>query len=189
MSATDLDAEAAGSPARAPADAPDPARTEEEVQAWVGVELDAGFGEVTAEHGYVLHWLEATENDNPIYWEPELAEAVVGHRIAPPSMLSVWMRPLMHKPGRERMIRPLELHFVLKDALGLPKGIVASNDITFGEPVRFGDRVRTVQSVRSISPVKEISLGTGRFWTIDVTYTNQRDEVVGVESYDFFCYA
>ena len=104
-------------------------------------------------------------------------------------MLSVWMRPLMFKPGRTEFIRPLELHFQLKDAFDLPKGIVASNDIEFGEPVRMGDRVRTVQSVRSITPIKQIKLGTGRFWTIDVTYTNQHDTVLGRESYDFFCYS
>lgn len=182
---TELDAASA---VRTPADAPDPARTDDEVQAWVGVILDAGFGEVVAEQGYVLHWNEAVENANPIYWDEDLCREVVGDHIAPPSMLSVWMRPLMFKPGRTEFFRPLELHFKLKDALGLPKGIVASNEIVFGEPVVIGDRVRTVQSVRSISPVKEIKLGTGRFWTIDVTYTNQRDEVVGVESYDFFCY-
>ena len=169
-------------------DVPNPARTDDEVQQWVGVQLDAGFGEVVAEQGYVLHWNEAVENANPIYWDADLCREVVGDHVTPQTMLSVWMRPLMFKPGREQFIRPLELHFQLKDAFGLPKGIVASNEIVFGEPVAIGDSVRTVQSVRSISPVKTIRLGTGRFWTIDVTYTNQRDEVVGVESYDFFCY-
>jgi len=168
--------------------APAPARTEEEVQAWVGVSLDAGFGDVVAQQGYVLHWNEAVENANPLYWDDDVAKELVGDPIAPPTMLSVWMRPLMFRPGRTEIIRPLELHFRLKDAFELPKGIVASNDITFGEPVRLGDRVRTVQSVRSVSPIKTIRLGTGRFWTVDVTYTNQRDEVVAVESYDFFCY-
>lgn len=181
MSATDV-------PMKAIDDAPDPARTEEEVQAWVGVTLDAGFGEIVCEQGYVTHWNEAVENANPLFWEADVAEELTGGPIAPPTMLSVWMRPLMFKPGRAETIRPLELHFRLKDAFGLPKGIVASNDIEFHTPVRIGDRVRTVQTVRSISPVKEIKLGTGRFWTIDVTYTNQRDEVVGIESYDFFCY-
>ncbi|MFT5221807.1 MAG: acyl dehydratase [Glaciecola sp.] len=170
-------------------DAPSRASTEQEVQAWVGVRLDAGLGEVEAERGYVHHWMEATENGNPIYWDQNAMHEVVGRAIVPPSMLSVWMRPLMFKPGHAEMIRPLELHFKLKDAIGLAKGIVASNDITFGEPVEIGDRVRTVQTVRSISPTKTISLGTGRFWTLDVTYTNQRDEVVGIESYDFFCYS
>ncbi len=167
---------------------PVPARTEDEVQAWVGARLDAGFGEIVAEQGYVLHWNEATENANPIFWDADLCREVAGEVVAPATMLSVWMRPLMFRPGRTEFVRPLELHFRLKDALELPRGIVASNEIVFGDPVVLGDRVRTVQTVRSISPVKEIRLGTGRFWTIDVTCTNQDDALVGTESYDFFCY-
>ena len=31
-------------------------------------------------------------------------------------------------------------------------------------------------------------LGKGRFWVIDVEYLNQRDELVGVESYTGFGY-
>lgn len=167
---------------------PSPVRTEEDVQAWVGARLDAGFGEVVAEQGHVLHWNEAVENANPLFWDPDLCREVTGALVTPPTMLSVWMRPLMFRPGRTEFVRPLELHFRLKDAFELPRGIVASNEIVFGDPVRLGDRVRTVQSVTSISPVRTIRLGTGRFWTIDVTCTNQDDAEVGVESYDFFCY-
>jgi hypothetical protein len=36
--------------------------------------------------------------------------------------------------------------------------------------------------------LKTNKLGTGRNWTIDVTYKNQRDEVVGIESVSFFGY-
>lgn len=170
-------------------DAPAVAETEADVQAWVGVELDAGFGDVACEQGYVTHWCEACEDANPLYWDDAVAAEVTGGPTAPPTMLSVWMRPLMFDPRREDTIRPLELHFRLKDAIGLDKGIVASNEIVFHDPVRPRDRVRTVQSVRSISPVKTIRLGTGRFWTIDVTYTAQDGRLLGVESYDFFCYS
>lgn len=169
-------------------DAPSPARTEDEVQAWVGVELDAGAGDIVCEPGYILHWCEATEDANPLYWDPQVAEQLTQGLIAPPAMLSVWMRPLLFNPTREEAIRPLELHFLLKDATGLDRGIVASNEMVLHDPVRPGDRVRTVQAVRSISPVKTIRLGTGRFWTIDVTYTAQDGRLLGVESYDFFCY-
>ena len=167
---------------------PAPVRNEGDARAWVGAELDAGFGEIEAEQGYVLHWNEAVENANPIFWDADLCRDVAGEVVTPPTMLSVWMRPLMFRPGRTEFVRPLELHFRLKDAFELPRGIVASNEIVFGDPVRLGDRVRTVQSVRSISPTKTIRLGTGRFWTLDVTCTNQDGAVVGVESYDFFCY-
>jgi acyl dehydratase len=103
-------------------------------------------------------------------------------------MLSVWMRPLMFNPQRDESIRPLELHFRLKDAFGLPDGIVTANEIEFREPVRMGDVISTRQTVREISDVKTNRLGTGRAWTIDVTYTNQTGDVVGIESYEMFSY-
>jgi uncharacterized protein len=158
------------------------------VSQWVVARVDAGPGDIAADRGHVLHWCEAVENANPIYWDSEAARQVTDGWIAPPTMLSVWMRPLMFDPRRTEPIRPLELHFRLKDAFDLPEGIVTGNEITFGEPVRMGDVVSTVQSVREISDVKANRLGTGRSWTIDVTYTNQHGAVVGVESYHMFSY-
>ena len=38
------------------------------------------------------------------------------------------------------------------------------------------------------SPLKTTKLGTGRFWEIDVVYTNQNGEHVGTESYTGFGY-
>ena len=160
------------------------------VEHWTGYSLDAGPGDVVAERGHVLHWCESVEDANPIYWDEHTANAVTDGWIAPPSMLSVWMRPLMFDPRRPagEGIRPLEVHFRLKDAFELPDGIVTANEIEFGEPVRMGDVISTRQTVREISDVKTNRLGTGRAWTIDVTYTNQRGGVVGVESYEMFSY-
>ena len=42
--------------------------------------------------------------------------------------------------------------------------------------------------LKSVSEPKTTKLGTGRFWVIDVEYRNQRDEVVGIESYTGFGY-
>ena len=161
-----------------------------QVEDWVGFELDAGAGDVVAERGYVLHWCESVQDANPLYWDSAVAEDLTGGWIAPPTMLSVWMRPLMFDPRRaaEDAVRPLEVHFRLKDAFGLPEGIVTAIEIEFHEPVRMGDVVSTRQTVRDISDVKTNRLGTGRAWTIDVTYTNQRGQVVGVERYEMFSY-
>ena len=159
-----------------------------DVEDWVGFELDAGPGDVVAERGHVLHWCEAVEDANPLFWDEEMARQLTDGWIAPPTMLSVWMRPLLFNPRRGEIVRPLELHFRLKDAFGLPEGIVGANEIEFGAPVRMGDVVSTRQRVREISDVKTNRLGTGRSWTIDVISTNQRDEVVGIESYEMFSY-
>ena len=162
--------------------------TEEDVQAWVGRTAEDPPSDIVCERGYILHWLEATENANPLYWSEEIATDLVGGPIAPPTMLSAWMRPLQFVPGREEKRMPLSLHFELKKALDLPEGIVAFNEITFGVPVRPGDQISTRQMIRSISELKTRKLGTGRSWTIDVTYTNQNDEVVGIETYEMFSY-
>jgi hypothetical protein len=42
--------------------------------------------------------------------------------------------------------------------------------------------------LRSVSEEKTTKLGTGRFWEIDVEYRNQKDELVGVESWTGFGY-
>jgi len=164
------------------------ARTASLVPKWTGASLDAGAGDVECERGYILHWAEATENANLLYWDEAVAQDITGGWIAPPSMLSVWMRPLMFNPNAREQVRPLEMHFRLKDAFALPEGIVTGNEIVFGVPVRPGDVISTKQTVTEIGDVRTNRLGTGRPWTIDVTYTNQRGEVVAVESYRMFCY-
>jgi acyl dehydratase len=161
---------------------------EDLVREWVGRTLDVGPGDTECERGYILHWCEATENANPLFWDEKAAGEITDGWIAPPTMLSVWMRPLMWKPGQAYGIRPLELHFQLKDAFDLPEGIVTGNEIEFGVPVRPGDRISTAQTVREIGEVRTNRLGTGRSWTIDVTYTNQRGEVAGVETYHMYAY-
>ncbi|MFN2543459.1 MAG: MaoC family dehydratase [Actinomycetota bacterium] len=163
-------------------------RTEPRVEDWVGRTLDAGEGEIAVEEGYIRPWVEATENRNPLYWDPRSAEEVTGGPIAPPSMLSVWMRPLAWRPDRDETRMPLALHFELKKAFDLPEGVVAENEVTFHEPLRPGDRVRVTESVREIGEERKTKLGTGRKWIIDVTYTNQRGELVGVETYRMFGY-
>ena len=86
------------------------------------------------------------------------------------------------------MAQPLQVHFDLKERFGLPEAVMSDNTITFYEPVRPGDRISTRQVLQSVGEEKTTRLGTGRFWVIDVEYRNQRDELVGVESYTGFGY-
>ena len=54
--------------------------------------------------------------------------------------------------------------------------------------VRPGDRISNRQVLASVSGPKTTKLGTGRFWVIDVEFHNQRDELVGIETYTGFGY-
>jgi len=145
-------------------------------------------GEFPVERGYVYTSCSSVENGNPLFWDDAVAEDVTGGPIAPPTMISVWFRPHQWSPGRTEPGVPLKSHFDLKQILELPEAVMTDNTIVFHEPVRPGDRLRTRQILRSVSEPKTTKLGTGRFWVIDVEYLNQKDELVGVESYTGFGY-
>jgi hypothetical protein len=159
-----------------------------EITELIGVpqyEGDAGFD---VEMGYVWTSLASVENGNPLFWDAAISQELTNGPIAPPSMLSVWFRPHHWQPGATDNLVPLQVHFDLKEAFGLPEAVMTDNTITFGVPVRPGDRIRSRQVLRSVSEPKTTKLGTGRFWVIDVEYLNQSDELVGVESYTGFGY-
>jgi uncharacterized protein len=145
-------------------------------------------GGFPVEQGYIWTSCSSVENGNPLFWDDATAAALTDGPIAPPSMLSVWFRPHNWSPGRTEPAVPLQVHFDLKDRFGLPEAVMTDNTIVFYEPVRPGDRLRTHQVLQSVSEPKTTKLGTGRFWVIDVHYVNQRDEVVGIESYTGFGY-
>jgi len=145
-------------------------------------------GEFPVERGYIWTSCASVENANSLYWDDDVAAEVTGGPVAPPSMISVWFRPHHWAPGRTEAALPLQVHFDLKDRLGLPEAVMTDNTIVFHEPVRPGDVLRTRQVLRSVSAPKQTKLGTGRFWVIDVEYTNQRGDLVGVESYTGFGY-
>ncbi len=145
-------------------------------------------GEFPVERGYVWTTCSSVENGNPLFWDDAVAEEITGGPIAPPTMLSVWFRPHHWAPGRTEQALPLQVHFDLKARFDLPEAVMTDNTIVFHEPVRPGDRLHTHQILRSVSEPKTTKLGTGRFWVIDVEYFNQRDQLVGVESYTGFGY-
>jgi uncharacterized protein len=160
----------------------------DEVTGWIDQVRYEEQGEFPVERGYIWTSCASVENGNPLFWDDEVAEAVTGGPIAMPTMLSLWFRPHHWAPGRTEQALPLQVHFDLKDRLGLPEAVMTDNTIVFHEPVRPGDRLRTSQILRSVSEEKTTKLGTGRFWVIDVEYRNQDDELVGVESYTGFGY-
>ncbi len=160
----------------------------EGVAALVGKVQYEETGEFPVERGYVWTTCASVENGNPLFWDEAVAAEITNGPIAPPTMLSVWFRPHHWSPGRDEQPLPLQVHFDLKEAFALPEAVMSDNTIVFHEPVRPGDLLRTRQILRSVSEPKTTKLGTGRFWVIDVEYLNQRDELVGVESYTGFGY-
>jgi acyl dehydratase len=159
-----------------------------EMRELIGKEQYHEVGEFPVERSYVWTSCASVENGNPLYWDESVAQQLTGGPVAPPSMVSVWFRPHHWAPGRTQEALPLQVHFDLKAALGLPEAVMTDNTIEFHTPVRMGDVLQTHQVLRSVSEEKTTKLGTGRFWVIDVVYSNQDGELVAVESYTGFGY-
>lgn len=159
-----------------------------EIEAWVGQTLYPETADFPVERGYLWTSCASVENGNPLFWDDDVAGAITGGPIAPPTTLSLWFRPHHWEPGERGPRLPLQLHFDLKERLGLPEAVMTDSVVTFAEPVRPGDVIGTSQVLRSISGPKTTKLGQGRFWVIDVEYRNQDGVVVGVETFTGFGY-
>lgn len=159
-----------------------------EIRDWIGKTLVEEHTDFEIELGYVATTCASVQNGNPIFWDRSVADSLTQGPIAPPTMLSVWMRPHAWAPDRTEEKLPLEVHFRLKKELELPEAVITGNEMSFGEPVRPGDRLTVRQTLQSISEPKTNRLGTGRYWVIDVEYRNQRGEWVGTDSYNCFGY-
>jgi len=162
--------------------------TAADVEQWIGQTRYPETADFPVERGYIWTSCASVENGNPLFWDDAVAESLTGGPIAPPSTLSLWFRPHHWQPGEVTARLPLQVHFDLKDALGLPEAVMSDSEVTFHTPVRPGDVISTCQVLRSLSEPKTTKLGTGRFWVIDVPYRNQRDELVGVETFTGFGY-
>lgn len=160
----------------------------EDVLALIGTrqyEVTANF---PVERGYIYNTCAATENANPIYWNEQAADEITGGVIAPPTTLSLWIRPHYWEPGAEGEQVALKVHFDLKARFDLPEAVMTDNTLEFYEPVRPGDVITHWQVLKSVSAPKTTKLGTGRFWVIDLEYVNQDGQLVGIESYTGFGY-
>ena len=158
------------------------------VLAMIDVPLYPQSADFDVERSYTYNTCAATQNANPLYWDDAVAEELTGGAIAPPTTISLWMRPHYWQPGAKGEQVALQVHFDLKAIFALPEAVMTDDTITFHDPVRPGDRISNHQVLRSVSAPKTTKLGTGRFWVIDVEYLNQRGELVGVESYTGFGY-
>lgn len=126
--------------------------------------------------------LDAVADANPRHRDPSVAAALTGGPVLPASTLSSWMRPRQPSDADP----PLALHVEVKERLGLPEAIMTGLELELHEPVRPGDTIRHHQVLRSVGDPTTNRLGTGRSWTIEVVYHNQRDELVGIERYTAF---
>lgn len=124
----------------------------------------------------IANWLEAIGDTNPLYTDPEFANASVhGGLVAPPMMTQVWT---MVGPGQVREAGDPTGEMVrLLDEAGYT-GVVATNsDHVFHRYLRHGEHVAVTVSLIGLTGPKRTALGEGWFFTTRQTWYSG-DEVV-----------
>lgn len=160
----------------------------ERVKSWIGRPLVVA-DVLNVQPALWQNFCAAIEDGNPLYWDADAAREHTGGIIAPPAMLAAWTVEPDWYPGRPATgHRPLEVHFMLKEALGYPYGIVVEAEFEYHEPVRAGDSLRAEQRLLAVGDEKDTRLGRGRDWSIAVTYFRQDGVLVGVQTFRFLGY-
>jgi len=160
----------------------------EKVQNWIGKVVITEKDVITVEKGLWQNYCAAIEDGNALYWDSDIAKEYIDGLIAPPGMLPSWVASNEWEPTQKKRNRPMELHFLLKEALDLELGIVAGIKFKYYEPVRPGDKITSEQKLISVSKIMETKLGPGRKWNIEVIYTNQNKDLVGLQSVRMLAY-
>jgi acyl dehydratase len=166
-----------------------PAASQERLRA-LTVESTPEAAPLEVDEYLIRHWCETLEDGNPLYLDAEYARSRgFDGLVAPPgSVMTTFALPYRWPwPPHERD-PARHIHYVVKELLDLPVGIIQSIEIETGLPLQVGDQVSVSQRLVSISPWKKTRLGEGHFWTMDRLYRNQLGELVLRERMSAFGY-
>jgi uncharacterized OB-fold protein/acyl dehydratase len=155
--------------------------------AFVGRELTAFTpGQDPVNVPMIRHWVEAMEDENPVYLDDDAARATGRDGIvAPASMMQAWTmrgyaataRPA-GPPGSQGGMAEL---VALLDQGGYTSVVATDSELDVRREVVPGDHIGAEEVVESISPEKSTALGVGRFVTTVKTYRDQHGEVVATQ--------
>jgi acyl dehydratase len=138
----------------------------------------------------IRHWCEALEDGNPLYLDEAFARGQgLPGVVAPPGAIMTALTMPFRWPWPPDRREPMpHIHYLVKEALGLPVGIITDIDIEYGERPQIGDRISVSQRLVSVSPWKKTKVGEGHFWTMERTYRNQFGQVLARETMTAFGY-
>lgn len=137
----------------------------------------------------IRHWVDAMDDQNPIYLDEQSAEATRhGGIVAPPAMLQTWTmgRPRIQglaERGGTASDYSEESPISVLDEAGFTATRATNSELEFIRYLRPGDEIFGVTVIESISDEKKTALGTGYFVTWVTTYSDQHGETVGRQTF------
>jgi len=112
----------------------------------------------------IRHFAFGIGDENPLWIDPEHAKkSRYGRLMAPPAYLCSVMYPILHGAP---MLAPLS-------------SLIGGVEYTFNQPVREGDRLLAMPKQKETYEKRSSSGRRLIFVISEITYTNQRNEVVG----------
>ncbi|WP_204164509.1 FAS1-like dehydratase domain-containing protein [Nocardioides daejeonensis] len=140
----------------------------------------------------IRNWVEAHEDENPIYVDAGAA-AATGRAsvICPPAMASTWV---MSGLKRYREVQRLRAEGVqedfaysrmlaLLDEHGYTSVVATDLEQSYLREMVPGDRIRCEFTIEAVSPFKQTGLGHGCWITLLKRYVNQHDELLVEERF------
>lgn len=129
----------------------------------------------------IRHWCDAVGDRNPVYTDPQAAQASVhGGIVAPPTMLQAWIMPGLRPPDPEadaRRAKAMQVMRVLDEA-GFTSVVATNCTQEYRRYLRPGDRVHVASFIESVSDEKQTALGVGHFVSQVMVYTDQHGEEI-----------
>jgi len=154
----------------------------EKLQAMVGEETGPFEAADEVNKAMIRHWCEAMEDANPLYTDEGYAKkSKYGGIIAPPQMVQAYCIPPLwpKKVSPDPQAKAVRM----MDEAGYAGVVATTTSQEYFKPMRPGDRLSYKIKLVNVSPEKTTRLGTGHFLTSEYTYSNQKGEVVCVQSF------
>lgn len=156
----------------------------EQLQSYAGQQVGAPVAAPDeVNQAMIRHWVEAVDDQLPIYTDEAAAAASVhGGIVAPPVMLQAWiMRGFRPKPAEGGSAQ--DDLMALLDEAGFTSVVATNCDQEYGRYLRPGDRLTLTSFIESVSPEKTTALGVGHFVTTRQEYRDQDGELVGTMTF------
>ena len=158
--------------------------TWEQADALIGTTIARWTGADAVSEGDIRRKLEVIGFDCPLHYDADCArDHDYDGVVAPVSMSRVWAMPAYWSPGQPPLgTEPMSTPIPATQIPGEGDTLIAAGvRMEYREPVRPGDRISGNAVLRSVAP-KKTRLGPGAFLVVETTYSNQRAEVVAVET-------
>ena len=135
----------------------------EKLKSKIGIEWEPKVYEI--EKGMIRRFAQAIDDQNPLWQDEEYArKSKYGGIIAPPTLIPTVGFEQMQQQRAALMPRGAGLH--------------ASTELECCQPVKAGDTITVTAKIADVRERQGKKMGKMVFVTLDITYKNQRQELV-----------